>query len=60
MQKNFQEEVLEIIHSDLSDEEKVYELENYHYSDIVDVLEVFVLIPSHDFNIKELFFLFLH
>ena len=40
MQKNFQEEVLEIIHSDLSDEEKVYELENYHYSDIVDVLEV--------------------
>lgn len=40
MQKNFHEELLELINSDLSNEEKLYQLENYHYSDIVDVLEI--------------------
>ena len=32
--------------ADLSDEEKLYELENYHYSDIVDVLEVLTIIET--------------
>ena len=53
MQKNFQNELLKIIHSNLSDEEKLYELENYHYSDIVDALEL--LEKEERFDIYKIF-----
>ncbi len=39
MQQNFYNELLEIIESNLSNEEILEQLENYHYGDIVDVLE---------------------
>ena len=39
MQQNFYNELLEIIKSDISSEEMLEKLENYHNSDIVDVLE---------------------
>ena len=39
MQQNFYLELKELILSSLSDEEILERLEDYHYSDIVDVLE---------------------
>lgn len=39
MQKIYQDELLQVIQSDLSKQEILERLENYHFSDIADVLE---------------------
>lgn len=60
MQKIYQGELLQVIQADLSKQEILERLENYHFSDIADALEqTAIFIPCWGLKKRRKYFLFM-